>query len=206
MSQPVTLNGLGHNASATSPCASGARGVRERTTGITRGGLKTRIPGDSQPLPILGEGPYGHPTRSFDRPGVLFGRKAAGGPCRGWWWTARPVGPVDAAATVENAWRLEPGPAIIEVARTPVRRFPQSLGKRFAFPTSVHRPNLLTVMGEIQDQEEHSYARLWKTPPVGRSPVPEVVPPACLSACNGRRRFPQPPWKHLLVGPEMGLN
>ena len=59
---------------------------------------------------------------------------------------------MDAAAIVENAGnsgrerRLGKGCEHVQTWR---RRFPQSLGKRFAFPTSAHRPLLIYIQERL---------------------------------------------------------
>lgn len=91
--------------------------------------------------------------------------------------------PVDAAAIVENAPRLAGENCPCKAARScsdPPGRFPQSLGKRFAFPTSAHRPNLFYV-SLTSTTRTRSYAihqwRLWKTPPFASGQSGILVPP-----------------------------
>jgi hypothetical protein len=115
------------------------RGAREReaTTRKCPGGPQNANPGGiANPYPPASKGSMAILRGRFPAQGSFSTAKRPGGPSRGWRWTARPVGPMDAAAPVENAWRLAPAPEILEVGRMPVRRFPQSLGKRFAFPTA----------------------------------------------------------------------
>jgi len=128
-------------------------------------------------------------------PLAVFARRRArgGGDQRRWL-----QGPVDAVAIVENAPRRARELTLSQPLDPPQSlawRFPQSLGKRFAFPTSVHRLNLLYVSFKVDDSISIPWWRLWKTPPfTPRDQSLGSISPARVTAAfptASRRRFIQ---------------
>jgi hypothetical protein len=128
-------------------------------------------------------------------PLAVFARRRARGGGDERRWLQRPV---DAAAIMENAPRRARELTLLQPLDPPqglAWRFPQSLGKRFAFPTSVHRPNLLYVSFKLDDSISTPWWRLWKTPPfTPRDQSVRSISPARVTAAfptASRRRFIQ---------------